>query len=208
MRPFFRASAAVLLTVALLAGLASLVRVANTEKGRARPDLAAYASVICEGIAGPANSYRAMFSLPTVRGQSQNVVLKNWYTTYLNTMGKSTDSTVSSLNSFGAPGERELSAPYRDLVNFFGDAQRSVAAGKLEIAAMSPTDPQFNAKIDQVTGGAIAPERFDKLLATLRANAVLDAAMGRSAGCQPAVADLRLVVQGRMLDLFSGTHTT
>lgn len=207
MRPHFRAVAAALLTAALLVGLASFVRVANTEHGRARPDPAAYASVICEGIAGPANSYRAMLALPAAHGQAQNVVLKNWYTTYLNTMGKSTDSTVSALNSYGAPVERELFAPYRESVAFFDDAQRSVAAGRLAIAGLSPVDPRFNAKIDQLTGGAIAPEKFDKLLTSVRGNAELAAAMGRSAGCKPAEDDLRAVVQGRILDLLSGTRT-
>lgn len=199
-RPYPGPVGRILLALALVAALACGVSafVDSTAKTPVRQrDLTGYASAVCTGLAGPANAYRSML-------QVQRSDLKSWYATYFDTLWHSADTAMSTLDSYG--DQPEIGATDAALKDFFGTARGAAADGARGVAGLRPDDPAFDAKIDTLTGGPIAPERYDAMLGRAKATPPLAAAMARVPGCTATGNDLQLVLQGRMLDLFAGSR--
>lgn len=197
---------AIVCTVALGFGILTLTRVSATQSGERTVSLRAYASTVCAGLAAPADAYRSMMRVETRRGEPQNVGLRAWYTAYFDTMEHTVGDTLSALRHEGAVDDA-VSGTDNALTAFFGNARTATLASQRGIARLRPSDPAFDARIDQLTGGPIAPERFDAMLHRAEATPRLATAMRRAPTCGSTRSDMQLLARGRMLALFAGSGT-
>lgn len=198
---------AVVCVLALALGIGTLVTVSERDSTAHHADLNAYAETVCHGLAAPAAAYRSMLGARSDPGR-QRESLKDWYTAYFRTMSGTTRDTMSTLDRIGPVGDG-VSATDDAIRDFLGTARIAAAEGGRGVAAMRPDDPSFDARIDQLTGGPIAPERWNAMLERVQQTPRLIGPMRSAPACAPALEDMQLVVHGRMLDLlFNGNNVS
>lgn len=214
-----RVATAIVCALALAAGVATLVGVHRHDMRPHTTDLTSYADAVCTGLAAPASAYRSMVTATPPKTNEKNpnaknsgakldpnVGLKAWYVAYFDTMAGTVTQTLSTLERTG-PVDDEVAATDATLRSFFVQARVVTTERQRVVRALDPHAPGFDGRIDALTGGPIAPERFDAMLRRAQATPGLDAAMARATSCGPARDDMRLVMQGKMLDLlFNGTR--
>ncbi|WP_156365409.1 hypothetical protein [Sciscionella sediminilitoris] len=197
---FSRVATALICVVALALGIVVLVTVTQTDSRAHQANLNRYADTVCRGLAAPAAAYRSM------PGHGKDDSLKAWYTRYFATLGRTVHETLSAMDKLGKVSD-PVAATDQELRRFFGTAQLAAADGGKGVAGLDPDDPAFDARIDKLTGGPIAPERFNDLLDRARKTPQLSKAMVVAPSCEPATQDMKLVQQRKMLDLLFGDNT-